>query len=74
MHIFTASKFKGEPISTDEAEPRWFPLEQIPYGEMWPDDTVWMPLMLAGKKFMGKFYFDEKGDSLKDHEIVEIEN
>jgi 8-oxo-dGTP diphosphatase len=74
VHIFTATQFKGDPISTEEAEPQWFKLEEIPYKEMWPDDKIWMPLMLAGKKFMGKFYFDEKGQEMHSHEIVEIGN
>ncbi len=73
VHVFRATKFRGEPVITDEAEPRWFALEEIPYADMWPDDAIWMPLMLQGKKFMGKFYFDESGKSMKGHEIVSVE-
>ena len=73
VHVFMATKFMGDPVSTEEAEPAWFPLESIPYAEMWPDDRIWMPLMLEGRKFMGKFYFDEKGESLRSHEIVALD-
>jgi 8-oxo-dGTP diphosphatase len=74
VHIFTATRFKGEPIQTEEAEPGWFSTEDIPYSNMWPDDKIWMPLMLQGKKFMGKFWFDGKGEIMHSHEIVEIGN
>ncbi len=73
VHIFKAARFKGEPVNTEEAEPQWFGLDAIPYNHMWPDDRIWMPLMLAGKKFMGKFYFDEKGEEMKEHEIIAVE-
>lgn len=73
VHIFISTKFKGEAIVTEEAEPVWIDLDKIPYKEMWPDDAIWMPLMLQGKKFMGKFYFDETGKDLKNHEIISLE-
>ncbi len=73
VHVFKATKFKGEPINTEEADPQWFELAAIPYSQMWPDDAIWMPLMLEGKKFMGKFYFDETGKEMNDHEIVALD-
>lgn len=68
--VFRASDCEGEPQETDEALPIWTPLDQIPYHRMWADDRHWIPLMLAGKKFEGRFLFD--GDAMLGHEI-EIE-
>jgi len=31
---------------------------------MWPDDRHWLPLLLAGKKFVGKFSFNKEGELL----------
>jgi 8-oxo-dGTP diphosphatase len=34
---------------------------------MWADDRVWMPLLLAGRRFDGRFVFD--GDRMLDHAV-----
>jgi 8-oxo-dGTP diphosphatase len=70
VHVFVARDFAGEPTETDEAVPLWFPLDAIPYTEMWQDDRLWVPLALAGRRFAGRFLFD--GDRMLDH-ALEIE-
>jgi 8-oxo-dGTP diphosphatase len=65
--VFLATDHHGEACTTDEAIPLWTPLDQIPYDEMWADDRVWLPLMLAGRSFNGRFIFD--GDRMLDHEV-----
>ena len=57
-HVFMATKFEGVPTATDEANPLWTDIENIPYDQMWEDDQHWMPQMLAGRKFLGKFVFE----------------
>lgn len=66
-YVFVASAFDGEPTETDEAIPLWTPVDAIPYHEMWQDDHLWLPLMLEGKRFMGRFLFD--GDAMLGHEV-----
>jgi 8-oxo-dGTP diphosphatase len=51
--IFLARAFSGVPVTTAEAEPLWFPADELPYGEMWSDDRHWLPLLLAGDRFTG---------------------
>ena len=70
-HVYRAADCVGEPRETDEAVPRWTPLEQIPYEQMWADDVYWVPLMLARQAFHGRFVFD--GDNLLDHELNVVE-
>jgi 8-oxo-dGTP diphosphatase len=57
--VFTADGYRGTPTETGEARPLWFPVDGIPYEQMWQDDPVWMPHMLAGRTFRGRFLFDE---------------
>lgn len=66
-HVFIASGCVGTVIETDEATPVWTRLDAIPYDEMWADDRLWLPLLLAGKRFDGRFVFD--GDVMIDHVI-----
>lgn len=57
--VFRASGYIGTPEETEEAKPLWADTDKIPYEQMWADDRMWIPLMLAGKKFKGRFLFDE---------------
>ena len=61
LHVFvyTASGRIGEPRETAEAAPLWTPIERIPYAEMWQDDELWLPHLLAGRRFAGRFLFDD---------------
>jgi len=70
--VFSAKDCRGEPRETAEAVPHWTPLDQIPYAEMWADDALWMPGLLAGKKFHAFFHFD--GEKLLKQEIFWLES
>lgn len=59
--IFTATKWEGEPIETEEMKPKWFNQNNIPYNQMWSDDEVWMPKVLEGKLLTGSFMFNKEG-------------
>jgi len=59
VHVFTATEILGEPTETEEAIPLWTPLSAIPYHEMWADDKLWLPMLLEGKPFKGRFLFQD---------------
>lgn len=61
-YVFRATGCEGTPRETGEAIPLWCPLADIPYERMWADDHVWLPHLLAGRKFVGRFLFD--GDTM----------
>lgn len=67
--VFRASGFAGTPEETDEADPLWASIDEIPYDRMWPDDRIWLPLLLEKRPFLGRFVFDD--DSMLDHELIE---
>jgi 8-oxo-dGTP diphosphatase len=56
-YVFVARARAGEPRNTAEAEPAWYPLDAIPFGEMWEDDRIWLPGVLAGERLAGDFLF-----------------
>ncbi|MBI2578381.1 MAG: 8-oxo-dGTP diphosphatase [Candidatus Aenigmarchaeota archaeon] len=72
VHVFVADDYDGIEKETKEAAPKWFPVSKVPYKDMWPDDAVWMPLMLSGRKFHGRFYFDKDAKKLLKHEVREL--
>jgi len=72
IEVYRSATFSGTVIETDEMRPQWFSVskatsegspdatfEPIPYDTMWADDIHWMPLMLAGKSFVGRADFND---------------
>ncbi len=57
-HVFRADDFTGELVETDEAIPLWFRTDELPFDEMWADDRLWLPLLLAEQPFAARFVFD----------------
>jgi 8-oxo-dGTP pyrophosphatase MutT (NUDIX family) len=68
VSLFLAKDWKGEPKESEEMMPKWFKTDKIPYKEMWPDDTHWLPHILAGKKLEADFLFGD-GDKILDYNI-----
>ncbi|MBF0276206.1 MAG: 8-oxo-dGTP diphosphatase [SAR324 cluster bacterium] len=66
-YAFLASDCEGVPQETEEADPFWVSVHEIPYEKMWADDHLWMPMMLEGKSFSGRFLFD--GDEMLGYQI-----
>jgi len=64
VHVFRATGFENEPRETVEAVPLWAPLDALPFDQMWADDALWLPVLLAGEPFRGWFVFD--GDRMLD--------
>ena len=56
--IFVATAHEGTPTETDEAVPLWTPVSAIPYDQMWADDRLWLPEVLAGRKVALRALFD----------------
>ncbi|MEM8485537.1 MAG: 8-oxo-dGTP diphosphatase [Bacteroidota bacterium] len=72
VHVFRAEDLEGTPIETDEAIPIWAGLDAVPYDEMWEDDEIWIPHLIAGRTFAGRFIFDD--DKMLDHVLDAFEN
>lgn len=68
--VFVASDCEGEPQETGEAVPLWTPIDQIPYERMWADDALWVPELLEGRRFTGRFVFD--GETMLSHDLVVV--
>ncbi|MCU4926315.1 8-oxo-dGTP diphosphatase [Halobacteria archaeon AArc-dxtr1] len=69
-HVFLTDAFSGEPVSTAEAHPEWFAVEEVPYDRMWEDDRHWVPGVLAGDTVLGEFRF-EGGKPLDEADFVD---
>ena len=68
--VYLAHRFEGVPCESDEAVPLWFPVDTLPYDEMWEDDRHWLPSLLSGKFFAGAVEVD--GGTVTSHTICFI--
>jgi len=73
VHIFHITDFEGKPVETEEMKPQWFEISEIPFEAMWSDDIYWMPYLLGGKKFKGRFLFDRPSDAEYSAKILSME-
>jgi len=71
VHFFKVNEFSGKPKESEEMKPQWFDIKEIPFNQMWPDDKLWFPLFLEGKKFKGKFLF-ENWDKILKYNLNEV--
>ena len=69
--VFWTDTWDGEPVETEEMAPHWFPIDEVPFSEMWAGDRLWMPLFFAGKTFEATFHFSEDQKRVLSHKIVE---
>ncbi len=59
--VYRTEDFSGEARESDEMKPEWFPLDAIPYTQMWPGDDAWLPYVIENRKFAAELWFDGKG-------------
>jgi 8-oxo-dGTP pyrophosphatase MutT (NUDIX family) len=71
-HVYETTNWIGEPQETEEMSPRWFAETAIPYDTMWPDDKLWIPLLLAHKSFKGVVTVEN--DVVRKHDIREVDS
>ncbi len=73
VHTYLCDNWLGEPMETEEMNPQWFALSEIPYTKMWEDDIHWLPKVLAGQKLHTKFTFNSD-NTLLNGKLHEAEN
>lgn len=71
VHVFLARRWEGEPCESEEMQPAWFRLEQIPYAEMWADAAYWLPLALAGRQLSASFVFAADNETVSSYTLID---
>jgi 8-oxo-dGTP pyrophosphatase MutT (NUDIX family) len=73
VHVYISEDWKGEPTESEEMNPKWYTVDNIPYTLMWPDYFFWLPFVLEDKKINAEFTFGEK-DIVLEQKIEETKN
>ena len=72
VHVFVTEKWGGKPVETDEMKPEWFLLNQLPFHQMWADDSIWLLPVLEGSKIKARFEFGVDDETIKDYEVEQL--
>lgn len=64
VQLYLIEEWQGQPQETAEMKPLWFEVTDIPYDEMWADDSYWLPAVLKGKKVSGEVYFADDNETV----------
>lgn len=59
VHIYEGMKWQGEPKESEEMDPKWFSINDLPYDKMWTSDKEWYRYFLKRIPFKGDVEFDE---------------
>ena len=59
VHVYLVENWVGEPKESEEMNPKWFKVNNIPYSEMWPCDIFWLPKVLKGNLIKSIIKFGE---------------
>src|SRR5215813_3598366 len=55
VYVFRASVWTGTPSESDEMQPEWFRIDQLPLAQMWDDARYWLPQILNGERIYKRF-------------------
>lgn len=69
VRVFITDRFRGDLQPNEEGRLEWFEEDRLPYDQMWEDDPLWVPHVLAGRRVSGSFWFSKNYGRLLRHEL-----
>lgn len=65
-YVYLVPAYHGTPMESEEMEPQWYPLTELPYDHMWEGDVAWVSRLLNGEKLEGYVTFGEDNSRVID--------
>jgi 8-oxo-dGTP diphosphatase len=72
VDIFTATDWSGEPSESEEIRPQWFPVDDLPYGQMWDDAPRWLPRVLSGERLRATFSYAADNETVIAEDVTPL--
>lgn len=74
VHIFRAKSWTGHPKTTSEIRPKWFNIEDIPFSEMWPDNSYWLTKSIEENIAIYGYFLYQDWESITSYHIENLEH
>lgn len=62
-NVFFVEKWEGNIEGIEVDDPRWYPIDEIPWDELWENDRDWLEPMLHNDKKLNAIYLFSKDDN-----------
>ncbi len=69
--VFLTTEFSGNLHESEEGKLQWFSKDDLPVNQMWQDDRYWLPSLIQGRKFRGRFQFSKDSKDLLYYDVEE---
>jgi len=64
VHLFLVRAWEGQAHESREMQPRWFPVSNLPFDQMWQDSAHWLPPVLDGQGVRARFTFESDNETI----------
>lgn len=72
-HVYFCENWDNEPQESEEMNPKWFSVDELPFENMWPDDVFWLLRILKGESVRGNFTLGE-GDVVLEQKVELVQS
>jgi mutator protein MutT len=73
VYVYFCKGWASEPQETEEMNPKWFSVSEIPFDSMWQSDIYWLPKAIGGELLKARFVFG-KSDEVLEKEIQKVDS
>ena len=71
--VYTCAEWSGEAAESDEIQPAWFPVADLPFGRMWDDAPRWLPRVLAGERLRAVFSYAADNETVAEQAVTALD-
>lgn len=64
--LYRGTTWTGEIVASDELDPEWHPVADLPTAAMWDDSRIWLPHVLRGERITADITYDATGTLVAD--------
>ncbi|KAJ2359863.1 hypothetical protein H4S02_010037 [Coemansia sp. RSA 2611] len=68
--VYTARELVGSVTESEEMQPKWFGIDELPYSDCHTEAPLWWPTMLDGSLFFAHFVFNL--EALVEHRVERV--
>lgn len=64
--LYHCTTWTGEIVASDELDPQWHPVADLPTSRMWDDSRIWLPHVLRRERIAAEITYDAAGERVAD--------